>query len=236
MKNVTGYDLWRATVGAFGTLGALTEVCLKLWPRPATERTLVVGGLTPAAAAAVLPEWTRRAEEISGLAVDGEGRLLARIEGSQKGVSRQGERLAAEASGSVEVLDAEDSTRLWAALREAEPYQPAAGEALWRIAVPPSKAAEAVSSLTPFGLRRSGLDWGGGLVWAVLPAVADGAAVHASVRRLEGAAARLATGPADANPHAFTPLSAGVGRLNSSLKSTLDPHGLFNPGRMYAGC
>ncbi len=235
VKNVTGYDLWRVTVGAFGTLGPLTEVCLKLWPRPATERTLVVSGLSPAAAGAGLLEWSRRAEQISGLSVDAEGRLLARIEGSEKGVAQQVERLVPEAPGPAEVLDAEDSARQWAALREAEPYQPAADEALWRVVVPPSKAAAAVSAMTPFGLRRSGLDWGGGLLWAVLPAAADAASVHEAAQGVEGAAARLATGPGDANPHAFTPLSAGVARLNATLKSTLDPHGLFNPGRMYAG-
>ena len=141
VKNVTGYDLWRATVGAFGTLGAVTEVCLKLWPRPATERTLVVSGLKPAAAAAALVAWSRRAEEISGLSVDAEGRLLARIEGSDRGVAQQVEGLIPEAPGSVEVLDAGDSSRLWAALREAEPYRPAPGEALWRIAVPPSEGS-----------------------------------------------------------------------------------------------
>ena len=235
VKNVTGYDLWRATVGAFGTLGAVTEVCLKLWPRPATERTLVVSGLAPAAASAVLLDWSRRVEEISGLSVDAGGRLLARIEGSDRGVTQQVEKLIPEAPGSVEVLDAGDSSRLWTALREAEPYRPAPGEALWRIAVPPSRAPEAVASLAPFGLRRSGLDWGGGLVWAVLPEDADGAAVHAAVQRLEGAGSRLATGPEDVNRHAFTPLSPGVARVNAALKSTLDPQGLFNPGRMYAG-
>ena len=235
VKNVTGYDLWRATVGAFGTLGPVTEVCLKLWPRPAAERTLAVSGLAPAGAAAALIDWSRRAEEISGLSVDAEGRLLARVEGSERGVARQVEELVPEAPGPVEVLDAEDSSRLWAALREAEPYQPAPGEALWRIAVPPSKAPAAVAAIAPFGLRRSGLDWGGGLLWAVLPEDADGASVHAAVERLDGAAARLAAGPEDANPHAFTPLTAGVARLNASLKSTLDPQGLFNPGRMYAG-
>ena len=234
VKNVTGYDLWRATVGAFGTLGVLTEVCLKLWPRPATERTLRVEGLAPAAAAACLLEWSRRPEEISGLAVDAEGRLLARVEGSERGVARQVEQLAPEAPGPVEVLAADDSVRAWADQREARPYRAAPGEALWRIAVPPSKALAALSAMAAFGLRRSGLDWGGGLLWAVLPADADAAGVHEAVARLQGAGSRLATGPGDANSRAFTPLNPGVARMNGILKSTLDPHGLFNPGRMYS--
>ncbi len=35
VKNVSGYDLPRLVVGAFGSLGVVTSVCLKLWPRPA---------------------------------------------------------------------------------------------------------------------------------------------------------------------------------------------------------
>ena len=235
VKNVTGYDLWRATVGAFGTLGILTEVCLKLWPRPTAERSLRVGGLALGEAAAGLLEWSRRPEEISGLAIDTEGRLLARLEGSERGVAQQVKQLVPEAPGPVEVLAADESARLWSGLREAEPYRAAPGEALWRIAVPPSRAPAAVSAMAAFGLRRSGLDWGGGLLWAVLPADADAAGVHEAVARLDGAGSRLATGPGDGNPRAFTPLSPGVARMNGILKSTLDPQGLFNRGRMYSG-
>lgn len=34
VKNVTGYDLPRLNVGAFGSLGVIVSVCLKLWPTP----------------------------------------------------------------------------------------------------------------------------------------------------------------------------------------------------------
>ena len=34
VKNVTGYDLHRLAVGAFGSLGIVISVCLKLWPVP----------------------------------------------------------------------------------------------------------------------------------------------------------------------------------------------------------
>ena len=45
VKNVTGYDLSKVLAGSFGTLGVLTEVCLKVWPRPETQATLAVHGL-----------------------------------------------------------------------------------------------------------------------------------------------------------------------------------------------
>jgi glycolate oxidase FAD binding subunit len=40
VKNVTGYDLSRLHVGAFGSLGVIYSVCLKLWPVPPAAATL----------------------------------------------------------------------------------------------------------------------------------------------------------------------------------------------------
>jgi glycolate oxidase FAD binding subunit len=44
VKNVTGYDLTRLHVGAFGSLGVLVSVCLKLWPVPPAAATVTVEG------------------------------------------------------------------------------------------------------------------------------------------------------------------------------------------------
>ena len=43
VKNVTGYDLPRLMVGAFGSLGVVVSVCLKLWPAPPDRATVTVG-------------------------------------------------------------------------------------------------------------------------------------------------------------------------------------------------
>lgn len=51
VKNVTGYDLHRLHVGAFGSLGVLVSVCLKLWPTPPAAATVTVGDLEHAKAA-----------------------------------------------------------------------------------------------------------------------------------------------------------------------------------------
>ena len=42
VKNVTGFDLSRLHVGAFGALGVLVSVCLKLWPLPEAGLTVTV--------------------------------------------------------------------------------------------------------------------------------------------------------------------------------------------------
>lgn len=42
VKNVTGYDLPRLVVGSLGRMGVIVSVCLKLWPDPQCEATVVL--------------------------------------------------------------------------------------------------------------------------------------------------------------------------------------------------
>lgn len=51
VKNVSGYDLARLCVGAFGSLGVVVSVCLKLFPLPPEAATVRVDG--PHAAASI---------------------------------------------------------------------------------------------------------------------------------------------------------------------------------------
>ncbi len=44
VKNVTGYDLARLTVGSLGSLGIIGSVCFKLWPVSTVQRTVTVDG------------------------------------------------------------------------------------------------------------------------------------------------------------------------------------------------
>ncbi len=50
VKNVTGYDLCKLLCGSWGTLAVVTEVTLKVMPRPESRRTLVLRGLDDVAA------------------------------------------------------------------------------------------------------------------------------------------------------------------------------------------
>jgi glycolate oxidase len=56
VKDVAGYNLRDLFIGSEGTLGIVTEVLLKLLPRPEARRTILAGFATPEAAAETVSE------------------------------------------------------------------------------------------------------------------------------------------------------------------------------------
>ena len=42
VKNVAGYDINKLYIASYGTLGVITEVSFKLFPKPAIERTMLL--------------------------------------------------------------------------------------------------------------------------------------------------------------------------------------------------
>ncbi|MSR83350.1 MAG: glycolate oxidase subunit GlcE [Candidatus Latescibacteria bacterium] len=233
VKNVTGYDLPRTLCGSFGTLGPLTELCFKVWPRPATQQTLTLHGLSPATAVAQMTSLAGRPWELTGLAY-ADTCLLVRVEGPESAVAAQVQLLRELLGGEQALLEDPSSRACWQDLRELISLQPGPGEVLWRFSQPPAEAARLYQALESHGLTRYAIDWGGGLLWAVLPASALDTSLHQRALQHQGQAWRFATGPEDPNEAAFTPLAPGLARVNQQLKSAFDPQGIFNPGRLRA--
>src|SRR3546814_2353424 len=87
VKNVTGYDLPKLAAGSWGRLFAMTEVTLKVLPRPLCRSTRVIAGLNPdqavramaaalgsqaeVAAAAHIPAHLRGGTALTGLRIQG---------------------------------------------------------------------------------------------------------------------------------------------------------------------
>jgi glycolate oxidase FAD binding subunit len=91
-----------------------------------------------------------------------------------------------------------------------------------------------MEALKAEGLSQWGLDWAGGLLWAVLPVATGVGLVHRTAVRHQALAWRFAAQAGGRNEEAFTPPNAGVFRMNQMLKKAMDPKGIFNPGKMYA--
>ncbi|MBI5039887.1 MAG: glycolate oxidase subunit GlcE [Gammaproteobacteria bacterium] len=211
MKNVAGYDVSRLMCGAYGTLGILLEVSLKVLPRPAREITLALE-LENDAAFARMREWQRDPLPLSGLCYDG-NLLHVRLSGAEQAVNAAHRRLG----GEIDAL----GNAFWKQLREQCSAFFDAGGDLWRMSVPPTTRTLAITG-------KQLIDWGGALRW--IKSTQDAASVFTVASAAGGHATRWRG--AGAHP-VFQPLPAPLLALHRRLKQAFDPRGIFNPGRMY---
>jgi len=208
MKNVAGYDLSRLMAGSFGCLGLITEVSLKVLPKPRASSTLRLS-LDLEQARRRLAEWGCQPLPISAACHDGQA-LHLRLEGGEGSVAAARERLGGEVA----------EAGFWEDLREQRLAFFSDPRPLWRLSLPPASTAPRLPG-------EHLLDWGGAQLWLKTDATA--AQVQAEAHRLGGHAVCHAGGEA-----IFQPLSPGLLRLHQQLKTSLDPQAIFNPGRMYA--
>ncbi|NIF26954.1 glycolate oxidase subunit GlcE [Pantoea sp. Tr-811] len=207
MKNVAGYDLSRLMAGSFGCLGLLTEVSLKVLPRPRQCLSLCLP-MARHQALQALAEWGQQPLPISAACHDGEA-LYLRLEGGEGSVQSARQRLGGE------VLD----NRFWSDLREQRLPFFSGPAALWRLSVP-----SASGELDLPG--QQWVDWGGAQRW--LKSDAPAQAIHALAASVGGHAIGYGAGA-----EGSAPLPATLLRYHRALKQQLDPQGVFNPGRLY---
>lgn len=214
MKNVAGYDLSRLMTGAFGTLGVILEVSLKVMPRPAREETLVQER-DAADVLALLTDLARRPLPLTAACHDG-GRLYLRLSGAASAVAQARSQLGGEPLADAEAF--------WRDKVKEQGHAFFAGDApLWRLSLPP-----AASALDLPG--KTFIDWGGAQRW--LRSDAEAAVIRAAAARAGGHASLFRGG--DREGEVFHPLPAAMLALHRRLKKAFDPQGMFNPGRLYA--
>jgi glycolate oxidase FAD binding subunit len=212
MKNVAGYDLSRTLTGSLGTLAVLLDVHLKVLPRPALQTTLVQN-CSADIAVENLNQWAGQPLPLSGGCYM-DGKLYVRLSGMAEGVH------AATSKIGGEPLD--DAEHFWEHLREQQlPFF--SGDApLWRLSVPAATKPLALDAATL-------LDWGGAQRWLRSDLPAD--TIRSAVTAAGGHATLFRGG--DRSGAIFQPLQPALLALHQRLKGTMDPAGIFNPGRMY---
>jgi glycolate oxidase FAD binding subunit len=223
MKNVAGYDVSRLMVGALGTLGVLLEVSIKVLPRPACERTLVFEvGRKSEAPSASAPEHSAEGASlfrptVSSLPISAslelDGHLYLRLSASSRCVDMASDQLGGR--------DADPA--IWNAARNQTLPFFQSNLSLWRISLPAASPA-----LNLLGSEL--IEWAGAQRWLITDLPAQ--TVRLKVAALGGHATlfRGHNGMDDV----FQPLPPAMLALHQRVKKALDPHGIFNPGRLYA--
>jgi glycolate oxidase FAD binding subunit len=248
IKNVAGYDVSRLMVGALGTLGLITEVSLKILPKPAAEITLQFE-LDEASAILKMNQWAGQPLPLSATSWHA-GLLTVRLSGAASAVQVAQAKLGGEAL--------HDASGFWQRLRDqATPFFDK--RPLWRLAVKPPTP--------PLNLGDAQwIEWGGAVRWLAserpantLREVAKTAGGHATLFRGDmpsdgtfSHSTKPASGQVAGYPHpsprtgeganvmptaindgVFTPLAPALATLHRALKQRFDPHGILNHGRLY---
>jgi len=228
VKNVTGYDLPKLMTGGWGRLAALTEVTLKVLPRPEVVLTLALDGLEPRAAQAAMSKAMGSQADLAA-AAHAPGFTAFRLEGFGPSVTARRGALEAllAGAGSLRALPDAEAATFWRGLRELD----ALGDdrPLWRVSTPPSRACEIVETLAPLGARWL-MDWAGGLVWLAFDG--EPAAVRQAAET-GGGHAMLVRAPESlrAQVPALHPQPSGVRALEARVRRAFDPSGVFETGR-----
>lgn len=223
MKNVTGYDLVKLMAGSYGSLGVLSEVAFKVLPNVETSACVMLHGLSDRQAVTVMARALGSPFEVSGAAHHA-GRTMLRLEGFTGSVSYRVERLQALLAEFGEAEVEADSTKaalIWQAVRDVGPFHDQEGD-IWRISVKPSDAPALVANL---GAADVMLDWGGGLIWALMP---RGANLRARMGDVRGHAT-LVRGDGFSR---FHPEPAALAVISAGLRAQFDPRGILNVGVM----
>lgn len=247
VKNVAGFDLVRLVTGAWGSLGALTEVTVRLRARPEVDETVAVAiGSGPQHLSALVSSLRARpftpyaAEVVNAtlagrLGLEPRACVLVRLGGSADAVRAQRAALS-------ELGDMRDVTGpLWPTLRGVEPP----GSACLRLSRLPSRFADTWGDATRLTESFAGALIHGaplrGVVRCVIPDVStarDGGRGHVVVG-IQERLARALTAPFDGTRiferapatiwRAFAP-TAVPDRLSQGIKAAYDPLCLLNPG------
>jgi glycolate oxidase FAD binding subunit len=261
VKNVTGYDLCKLLAGSWGTLAVMTEVTLKVMPRPESERTLVLRGLDDLAANRAMTAALGSPFDVSGAAhvpasslwaeVDGldglgsprEAVTVLRLEGITASAVHRAQALAGALAsfGTVEILEQAASAKVWSALRDVLPFAavgPLGAWPVWRIVCPPASGGALGRALARDTGGEVIYDWGGGLIWAALPPKGDAQAtlVRQRLDAAGGHATLLRASAAVRQAVDVFPLQPdGLAALSERVRTSFDPKQILNRGRMKRG-
>jgi glycolate oxidase FAD binding subunit len=241
VKNVTGYDLPKLMCGSWGQLAILTQLTLKVLPRPRETITLAARDSSEREAFAVMTHAARSQCEIAAAAhlpsgvLDARSHTLLRLEGFGPSVEARARALAESLpETSIVRMSAAEAASAWAAIPARLSRDTRSEDALWRIVVPGTAGARLCESLVALQGRYC-VDWAGGLIWARVPVAVTPTTLRALAEECGGHASMLDAPLAyRASASALHPEQPAVAALAQRIKIAFDPASILDPHRFAA--
>lgn len=213
MKNVAGYDVSRLQSGALGTLGVITEISLKVLPKPAASITLMQD-MDADEAILMMNQLAGKPNPLSAASwVD--GKLYIRLSGAASAVDQAAGNIGGDA------LDAAED--FWERVREQQHVFFDGDEPLWRFSIN-SFSESLMDNANWF------IDWGGSQRW--LRGEYEKRELEKLAERSGGQVSLYRGG--DRSGEVFHHLNDAMQRLQTNVKLAIDPDEIFNPGRLYS--
>tara|TARA_B100001057_G_C22841795_1_gene947389 strand:- start:1545 stop:2804 length:1260 start_codon:yes stop_codon:yes gene_type:complete len=253
VKNVTGYDLSKILSGSFGTLTVLTEIAVKVLPKPHSNKTIVIdnphlknalnylnvalSSSSDPSGAVFYPDYFREHFSLNDLTA--EGALTAiRIEGPVDSVDQRIDYLRTElklGTENISILDPEQSSLFWEKTQNLSVFSNTNSN-LIRVIVPPSSTFELIQKLKKYEINYF-IDWGGNLIWAELRKLNFKSLkeIGKIIRELEGYFTVIKIEKhlkAQVDIFVSDPIKY---KISEKIKSSFDPKRILNPGKMYTG-
>ena len=253
VKNVTGYDLCKLISGSFGTLSVLTELSVKVLPKPQSSKTLIINNPHIKKAIEYLGTALSSSSDPSGGVFYPEqfdqsftfndlthkGALTAiRIEGPSNSVDHRIKNLSAELGlleNEYSILESVQTKIFWNKTKNLEIFSNSKKNLL-RIVVPISETLSVLQKLKPYEINYF-LDWGGSLIWVelekinlkILREIKDIMQQHSGYFTIIKVEDDL---KASADIFTIDPIKY---KISEKIKKSFDPKRIFNPGKMYSG-
>jgi len=217
MKNVAGYDVSRVQVGAYGTLGVLLEVSLKVLPKP--ETTLTLAFEQSLHDTAFMVKLARQYLPITATALI-DSTCYVRLAGSDAGVAAAAKELGGETMISNEP---------WDGLRDLTHEFFQDPRPTWRVSVADYTPTLEIPNDVDGTPAHVLYDWGGAQRWIKSALPSD--QLFAIAESAQGHATCFST-PANGE-QTHQPIRGMAAQLQRELRSSFDPQRLFNRGRFH---
>ena len=253
VKNVTGYDLSKIITGSYGTLAIISEISIKVLPKPTSTKTLIIHNAQLKKSLDYLNISLSSTADVSGGVfypenfkdqfmlndLTNKGPITAiRVEGVSSSIDKRINSLEKELSlldYEVNYLNNEQSKIFWKNTQELKVFNKTEKNII-RIVVPPSKTLNTINSLKKF-FTRYFIDWGGNLIWAEMleinteilrefnQVIENVGGYYVMLKLDDGLKASVDVFKTD--PIRYS--------LSEKLKKCFDPKRILNPGKLYSG-